>query len=183
MNKSRLLGAVCALTIAAYASSANAVLVTEILGLDINGTSYDVTFYSGAGDTFNALWDSNGDEIFGNDSSVFNAAPTFWGDEAGATSATLAIMAALGTVDTTNGPYDSFSVPFGRASTSILRCIDAHISPTTDAYNCTGTTDAASIGGATGYVSFTSAVPVPAAVWLFGSGLLGLIGLARRKKA
>ena len=28
-----------------------------------------------------------------------------------------------------------------------------------------------------------SAVPVPAAVWLFGSGLLGLIGLARRKKS
>ena len=28
-----------------------------------------------------------------------------------------------------------------------------------------------------------SSVPVPAAVWLFGSGLLGLIGLARRKKA
>ena len=28
-----------------------------------------------------------------------------------------------------------------------------------------------------------SAVPVPAAVWLFGSGLLGLIGVARRKHA
>lgn len=27
-----------------------------------------------------------------------------------------------------------------------------------------------------------SPVPVPAAVWLFGSGLLGLIGIARRKK-
>ena len=27
----------------------------------------------------------------------------------------------------------------------------------------------------------TSAVPVPAAVWLFGSGLIGLIGLTRRK--
>ena len=27
----------------------------------------------------------------------------------------------------------------------------------------------------------TSAVPVPAAAWLFGSGLLGLIGVARRK--
>ena len=26
-------------------------------------------------------------------------------------------------------------------------------------------------------------VPVPAAVWLFGSGLLGLIGIARRKKS
>jgi hypothetical protein len=26
-------------------------------------------------------------------------------------------------------------------------------------------------------------VPVPAAIWLFGSGLLGLVGIARRKKA
>ena len=26
-------------------------------------------------------------------------------------------------------------------------------------------------------------IPVPAAVWLFGSGLIGLVGVARRKKA
>ncbi len=32
-------------------------------------------------------------------------------------------------------------------------------------------------------VTSLSAVPVPAAVWLFGSGLIGLIGVARRKKA
>lgn len=32
-------------------------------------------------------------------------------------------------------------------------------------------------------VTGVSAVPVPAAVWLFGSGLLGLVGVARRKKA
>ena len=30
---------------------------------------------------------------------------------------------------------------------------------------------------------FVAPVPVPAAVWLFGSGLLGLVGVARRKKA
>jgi hypothetical protein len=28
-----------------------------------------------------------------------------------------------------------------------------------------------------------SSVPIPATVWLFGSGLLGLVGMARRKKA
>ena len=33
------------------------------------------------------------------------------------------------------------------------------------------------------HVTSVSAVPVPAAVWLFGSGLLGLIGVARRKAA
>ena len=30
---------------------------------------------------------------------------------------------------------------------------------------------------------FATVVPVPAAVWLFGSGLLGLVGIARRKRA
>ena len=33
------------------------------------------------------------------------------------------------------------------------------------------------------YLVRTTVVPVPAAVWLFGSGLIGLIGVARRKKA
>lgn len=31
--------------------------------------------------------------------------------------------------------------------------------------------------------AFGAVVPVPAAVWLFGSGLLGLVGMARRKSA
>ena len=29
----------------------------------------------------------------------------------------------------------------------------------------------------------TTVIPVPAAIWLFGSGLLSLVGMARRKKA
>lgn len=35
---------------------------------------------------------------------------------------------------------------------------------------------------ASGDDCFTSAIPIPAAVWLFGSGLLGLVGVARRRK-
>jgi hypothetical protein len=33
------------------------------------------------------------------------------------------------------------------------------------------------------YVHDGNVVPIPAAIWLFGSGLLGLIGVAKRKKA
>jgi hypothetical protein len=32
------------------------------------------------------------------------------------------------------------------------------------------------------HVDSVSAVPIPATVWLFGSGLLGLAGVARRKR-
>ena len=42
--------------------------------------------------------------------------------------------------------------------------------------------DGAYEGGFSVTYTYTPAVPVPAAVWLFGSGLLGLVAVARRKK-
>lgn len=39
------------------------------------------------------------------------------------------------------------------------------------------------ISGVAYGAAYVAPVPVPAAAWLFGSGLLGLIGVARRKKA
>jgi hypothetical protein len=38
-------------------------------------------------------------------------------------------------------------------------------------------------GAPVGFSATPAAVPVPAAVWLFGSGLMGLVGIARRRKA
>jgi len=38
------------------------------------------------------------------------------------------------------------------------------------------------LGGGT-YTIALATVPIPATIWLFGSGLLGLVGMARRKKA
>jgi hypothetical protein len=35
----------------------------------------------------------------------------------------------------------------------------------------------------TGTIGEQTVIPIPAAVWLFGSGLLGLVGVARRRKA
>lgn len=47
------------------------------------------------------------------------------------------------------------------------------------------TAEWATLGQELSHISFydTGEVPLPAAVWLFGSGLLGMAGIARRKKA
>ena len=49
-----------------------------------------------------------------------------------------------------------------------------------DGLDCTLPCDAREISGSTIGVDLQP-VPVPAAVWLFGSGLLGLVGVARRR--
>ena len=48
------------------------------------------------------------------------------------------------------------------------------------------TSETEAVTNATGNITLNitaTTVPIPAAVWLFGSGLLGLIGVARRKKS
>ena len=48
---------------------------------------------------------------------------------------------------------------------------------------CKGSGGTINCKATTSHISVYGVVPVPAAVWLFGSGLLGLVGIARRKKS
>jgi len=173
-------------------TSVHAAVVNPILGLDIGGTLYNVTFHDSVDDSFNALWDADDDGVFGGGSSLFNTAPTFWGDEAGAQAATSAIITALGDSDAPTASSDSFFIPYQTLSAggqitagtdTIEVFFDVFDSLMDDLSATTAVDDFVSSNyNVRPYASFT-VVPVPAAVWLFGSGLIGLIGIARRKKA
>jgi len=187
MKKSHLLGALYAFALVILANTAQAALVTQLSGLDIGGTLYDVTFHTGSGETFNALWDADGNGVFD------GAAPTFWGNQAGAQAAAAAIMAALGTTDTTVGGFpgsDSFYVPYGTVGPPLSSFPDS-INVYTDTITNAGSDSLVTLPTSDNYdptqfypyATFAVVVPVPAALWLFGSGLLGLIVVARRKAA
>ena len=200
--KKSLLGAVCAAVLVVLSNTSHAALVNSILGLDIDGTLYDVTIHTNAGDSFQGLWDADNDGAWGGGTSVFTEAPLFWGDAAGASLASIAIIGALGSADWVDSfgtqNYDRALVPWGAFDcalggqpiplTSGTECIgsrgDARVELTIDNDVMLSIISEDMAREDFRYASFTvSAVPVPAAVWLFGSGLLGLVGIARRKKA
>ncbi|TCK17584.1 putative secreted protein [Thiogranum longum] len=64
----------------------------------------------------------------------------------------------------------------GNAGSSSLTSVLLNVDAIDDSFNFVNATW-------TGITLTPTAVPVPAAVWLFGSGLLGLVGVARRKAA
>jgi hypothetical protein len=142
----------------------------EFTGLVVDGELFDVS----------VTWDGTFNDAYG--TGVDYAAPYFAGDSAGATAATEAMMAALlddGYTQATTTSYltvvDSVDSTFFSGSAVWL-----HSDPL-EIRRVNGTKDTAF--GTVGYTHFTSLgpVPVPPAVWLFASGLLGLIGIARRR--
>ena len=169
--------------------STQAALISTLENIDIEGVLYNITFHTDPGfRTFNQIWDADGDGIFGGSTSLFDAAPTFWGNESGARSAATAIMAALGTGDWTIdqsvagggvapfAQFDGFLVPFSGTSGALtltggldsIRSInDTDVTLGTDVLTSTGSAlilgdSQDNINGGQPYASFTVAVPAPA---------------------
>lgn len=100
--------------------------------------------------------------------------------------------AAAGTIDLSgwNVTWNGIpGIPLTQIGNSTIACSTASCSDTST-YTVDGAFHVNGAGFTTvaytlhleGHVS-ASAIPLPAAAWLFGSGLTGLIGIARRKKA
>ncbi len=78
-----------------------------------------------------------------------------------------------------DSPYDGGNVGVNKDSLATTHTWD--IAGLTGAYILGNN----SVGGNSDYsykISFASAVPVPAAVWLFGTALIGFVGMSRRRK-
>jgi hypothetical protein len=97
------------------------------------------------------------------------------GDPNGELSGTSVMLAAIGGGGMTNaggGPLSVLTQGGTNPLSSQSTCDNADCSTVSNPVYLT-------FGNITG----TSVVPIPAAAWLFGSAMLGLVGVARRKKA
>ncbi|MDH5612971.1 MAG: VPLPA-CTERM sorting domain-containing protein [Gammaproteobacteria bacterium] len=83
--------------------------------------------------------------------------------------------------DDTNTGYSSYEQISAATGTGLLYGAGAALGELcVSGFDC-GVVNNSGAGDYTYEMVVVSSVPVPAAVWLFGSGLLGLIGVARRK--
>lgn len=90
---------------------------------------------------------------------------------------TLDSFAFLDDINTSSADWNLFSDT--RLISSGTRSIDVLLTST----RSVGTSSDSFFDEVSFQLNNVNIVPVPAAIWLFGSGLLGLIGMARRKKA
>ena len=172
-------------------SLANAAAITSLFNLDVGGISYNVTFHTISGTSFNTLWDADDDGTFGGGSSIFSSPPTFWNDATGAKLAAEAIVDELGTTDGWNASSDGVLVPCGTTSSctgslsaggdTIFSYVDNWIDYASDTVaaspgSFTDTTDVPTFGYV--YASFSPAsansIPLPSSLVLLALGISAL---------
>lgn len=190
MMKSRLLGAACALYLVVFTTTANAALI-DVFFTDLDGpqwtgsvdTSADTLTISswteGIGgisywtpSSLPLVWDAKD-----NSGSSFDV-PDDWDGTIGSTWGYLS-PDDLSAISWNEGTFDSGlnTVIPGWGISSLNGAINVSNDETSLSFiPITSSTSTASVADAAGIV------PLPTTVWLFGSGLLGLIGIANRKK-
>lgn len=165
--------------------------VTSISGLNVDGAVYDATFHLNM--TFNQIWDSDGDRVFGDaDGSLIDHGPMFWDDQPTSSDAAFEIMGLLGSTEQTSPNGDSFFFainysPFNPDQVFAIGDADYRLGSLVHDQMRTYYVDLNALPDSTSYlygawVSYeVAAVPLPAAFWLLGSALIGL-GLILRER-
>lgn len=190
--KSRLLGAVCACSIL-VCQTASAALINGEISLDGGFTPVDNAW---AATTLGAATGVDFDGGAGGgapDGGVANVAQAT-GDLSGALGLTATMadfqFSPLSPSPVTVWSVDGFS--FSMSSVASVFQNDTFLllsgagTVSKSGFDTTAGTwefSAQTSGNTFSWSSSSAVVPVPAAVWLFGSGLLGLIGIARKKAA
>jgi len=169
-------------------------------GVDVNGTLYDVSFLDGTCIELYNGCDGNTDFPFTNpadlnDGVLLGAAMQALLDQ-------VFIDSPLGTFDSQPDSMNGCNVPGGcRVFTPLWANVGANSVGVFSAFNSvqefrddvgsgggSRTFDTRPVLGVVEDISVyavwngVAVVPIPAAVWLFGSGLLGLVGFSNRKK-
>ena len=210
MKKSHLLGAVCACAITFTSLSANAALISRLGGLAIFDTGTNLLWLTDANYAKTSGYDADGlmnwadanawaagldiDGVAGADGWRLPNSDTCIGNNCSSSEMGNLFYNVLGgsagsSISTThNANYGLFSgLPTyfcHRSATEIgANAYDFFFEDGTQNNGAVKTVELYAWAVHSGDVDTLSSVPVPAAVWLFGSGLLGLIGVARRKKA
>lgn len=132
---------------------------TNTLFPTIDGSEFDITFTDGVGNDNEGTWSYTPDDA--NDPAV-----RFWVAKGG-NEFTLFWQVADSEILAGGACY---------GVTFTLACLNAAEVVTSGDWSTPG-------GGNLSHITYydTNVIPVPAAVWLFGSGLLGLVGVARRR--
>ncbi len=174
MNKVTTFASAAVLALAAGQASAALINVTAVITGNATGAGTSATTGSGTG-----VYDDVADVLTLNYTQQQDTtAPGY----------AVGVMELTGTVVVDFGAGTAVNTPASCTSISGFdACFAAEIGIANPANSLSGDwlafTTVDSVSGATATINYAvTPVPVPAAAWLFGSGLLGLAGVARRRK-